>query len=99
MSKLTRIGSHEVKQTLVKLCPRCCICGSQENLTLHHIYLIRHGFTTKLNYSTLLCEDCHKLYHVIFDIELDELFAANPFTDFKAVFEQQIDYIRYLSTR
>lgn len=94
--KLARSGSKEVKHILVETQNQCYICNCQSKLTLHHICLIRHGFTTKLNYSILLCPECHSLYHTIFDIELDELFATDPFTNFALAFERQTEYIRYL---
>ena len=77
-----RQGSKEVKQTLLRINPRCDICGYKGELQLHHVYLIRHGFKTQLEHCVLLCDKCHKKFHKKFDKYLDKLYLENPQTDF-----------------
>lgn len=80
--KKLRAGSTEVKKKLLNDYPYCDICGSNKNLQLHHVYLIRHGFETKLEHCVLLCEVCHKDWHISYDQYWDILFEKDPNTDF-----------------
>lgn len=86
LKKILRQGSKRVKKMLLESNPRCDICGSKDNLQLHHIYLIRHGFRTEVDRCTLLCEHCHKKFHKKFDKYLDFLYSQNPETDFLSVY-------------
>ena len=77
-----RSGSKEVKARLIELNPHCDICGSGQNLQVHHVFCIRHGFKTKLERCVLLCGKCHKKWHSKNDKYWDELFKKNPQADF-----------------
>ena len=83
-----RAGSKTVKAILMERNPRCDICGSTKSLTLHHIYLIRHGFKTELDRCCLLCANCHADFHHRFDKLLDKKFRENPNADFRAIYEE-----------
>ena len=85
-SKKLRSGSKHIKKQLLEKHPFCDICGSPKSLQLHHIYLIRHGFATKLERCTLLCPVCHKDFHQRWDKYLDLTFRENPDTDFLAIY-------------
>lgn len=82
-----RSGSKEVKRILMEQNPFCDICGGTKKLQLHHIYLVRHGFSTKLEWSVLLCVDCHRLFHHKFDKYLDITFKENPNIDFRKIYD------------
>lgn len=81
-----RSGSKEVKARLIEQNPYCDICGSRTNLQLHHVFCIRHGFKTQLERCVLLCDKCHKKWHIKNDKLWDELFITNPQTDFLEVY-------------
>jgi 5-methylcytosine-specific restriction endonuclease McrA len=83
-----RSGSKGVKNLLLAEKPYCDICGSDRSLQLHHIYLIRHGFETKLEHCCLLCPTCHAEFHARFDRYLDEIFKQNPNADFLAIYNE-----------
>lgn len=40
---------------------RCILCGSEENLSIHHLLPFRHGGITELDNLILLCERCHNI--------------------------------------
>ena len=87
--KNLRNGSKEVKAKLVELNPHCDICGkigNSKSLQLHHIYLIRHGFRTKLEHCTLHCPTCHHEFHKKWDKYLDMTFEENPQADFMKIY-------------
>ena len=84
--KSLRSGSKEVKRILLQQNPYCDICGSNRSLQLHHIYLIRHGFATRLEHCVLLCPTCHAELHARFDRYLDEVFKNNPNADFLLIY-------------
>ena len=86
--KSLRSGSKEVKRILLLQVPYCDICGSSRSLQLHHIYLIRHGFATKLEHCCLLCPTCHAEFHTRFDRYLDKVFKDNPNADFLAIYNE-----------
>ena len=81
-NKQLRRGSREVKKWLLEDRPYCDICGSTQNLELHHIYLIRHGFPTALLHCTLLCSNCHHKLHQKYDKLLDHINRQNHHADF-----------------
>ena len=81
-----RRGSRRVKKILLAQHPYCDICGSQKALQLHHIYLIRHGFSTKLENCILLCSLCHRDFHHRWDKYLDITFKENPNVDFVKIY-------------
>ena len=93
-NKQLRRGSREVKKWLMEDRPYCDICGSTQNLELHHIYLIRHGFPTALQHCTLLCSNCHHKFHQEFDNLLDDLNRKNHSTDFLALYSDLIREIK-----
>ena len=84
-----RSGSKEVKRLLLQQAPYCDICGSTRALQLHHIYLIKHGFPTRLEHCCLLCPTCHAELHVRFDRYLDEVFKNDPNADFLQIYEEK----------
>ena len=84
--KLLRSGSKRIKQELLIKDPHCDICGSQKDLQLHHIYMIRHGFKSELKHCCLLCRECHVNFHRKYDKYLDITFEENPDIDFLAVY-------------
>ena len=86
---MLRSGSKEVKRQLVEMNPKCDICGkigNTKSLELHHVYLIRHGFSTKLEHCVLLCTLCHHNYHKRWDAYLDTQFKENPNSDFMIIY-------------
>ena len=85
--KELRKGSRHVKKELLKENPYCDICGSTENLELHHVYLIRHGFPTKKENCRLLCQKCHRTFHHRWDKYLDITFLERPKVDFNQIYE------------
>ena len=82
-----RSGSKAVKQALMEQNPYCDICGGNNRLQLHHIFLVRHGFPTKIEWSVLLCATCHRMFHRRWDKYLDITFAENPNIDFRKIYE------------
>ena len=87
-NKELRRGSREVKKWLLEDKPYCDICGSTQNLELHHIYLIRHGFPTALQHCTLLCNNCHHKFHKKFDKYLDAVNKRNHYADFLEIYNR-----------
>lgn len=85
--KELRKGSRQVKKELIKENPHCDICGSTENLELHHVFLIRHGFPTKKENCRLLCQHCHRAFHHRWDKYLDITFLERPKVDFNQIYE------------
>lgn len=84
-----RSGSKQAKAELLELNPHCDICGVEGNnktLQIHHIYLIRHGFHTRVDRCTLLCSTCHHNFHKRWDNYLDVTFRENPQTDFVKIY-------------
>ena len=96
VQKGSRSGSKEVKLQLeLKYGYVCYICGCRHGkLQLHHIKPIRLGGKTNVENGVLLCENCHKAYHGLYDLELDEMYVANPDTDYNALFEKQIKSLK-----
>lgn len=89
--KRLRAGSKEVKLQLLEQNPHCDICGikgDEDSLQLHHIFMIRWGYSTDVNRCVLLCPNHHYKLHRKFDDYLDDLYEKNPDTDFAAVYEQ-----------
>ena len=84
--KNLRKGSSTVKKKLLELNPHCDICGGDKKLQLHHIYLIRHGFPTKLEHCCLLCVNCHPAFHKRWDKYLDVTFRENPNAEFVKIY-------------
>ena len=82
-----RSGSKEAKRILLEQNPFCDICGSDKKLQLHHVYLVRHGFATKVEWSVLLCPECHRKFHKRWDKYLDVTFKENPKIDFMKIYE------------
>ena len=82
-----RSGSKEVKRILMERDPHCDICGSDKKLQLHHVFLVRHGFMTKVEWSVLLCPECHRKFHKRWDNYLDVTFKENPKIDFMKIYE------------
>lgn len=82
-----RSGSKEVKRILMEQNPFCDICGSDRKLQLHHVFLVRHGFMTKVEWSVLLCANCHVKLHSRFNHYLDITFQENPNADFRKIYE------------
>ena len=82
-----RSGSKEVKRILMERNPHCDICGSDRKLQLHHVFLVRHGFMTKVEWSVLLCPACHRKFHHRWDEYLDITFKENPKIDFMKIYE------------
>ena len=86
-----RAGSKVVKAKLLVINPHCDICGikgDSKTLQLHHVYLIRHNYPTRIERTVLLCDFCHKKLHKRFDKRLDELYEKDHNTDFMAVYEE-----------
>lgn len=81
-----RAGSRQVKAKLLEEYPYCDICGSPKSLQLHHVYLIRHGFATKLEHCRLLCASCHAEFHHRWDRYLDKVYEENPQADFLEIY-------------
>lgn len=86
-NKHLRSGSKLVKQVLLQQNPHCIVCGSDRKLQLHHIYLVRHGFATKVEHSCLMCANCHRAFHRRWDEYLDITFEQNPNANFLKIFE------------
>ena len=84
--KHLRAGSSEVKRILLEQHPFCDICGSPKALQLHHIYLIRHGFKTKLEHCCLLCANDHADFHHRWDKYLDEVYRNDHDADFLKIY-------------
>ena len=84
--RLLRSGSKRIKQELLIQNPHCDICGSQKDLQLHHIYMIRHGFKSELKHCCLLCKECHVNFHRKWDEYLDLTFEQYPEIDFLTVY-------------
>ena len=42
---------------------KCELCGSKENLTIHHKIPLSRGIDTSKENCQTLCEDCHKDVH------------------------------------
>ena len=46
---------------------KCCICGSKQNLNVHHNTYEHHGYEHQYSYImsdlTVLCNECHKRFH------------------------------------
>ena len=82
-----RSGSKAVKQILMERSPYCDICGGTNKLQLHHVFLVRHGFETKVERSVLLCANCHRAFHHKWDKYLDITFKENPKIDFMKIYE------------
>ena len=82
-----RAGSKNVKRKLIETVGVCDICGSDKSLQLHHIYLIRHGFKTKLEHCCLLCANCHADFHHRWDRYLDVVFKEDPEANFLKIYE------------
>ena len=85
-NKHLRSGSKTVKQMLMEKCPYCDICGGTTKLQLHHVFLVRHGFSTKLEWRVLLCANCHRAFHKRWDEYLDITFNENPNIDFLKIY-------------
>ena len=51
-------AGHKLREQIIKLKKCCEICGSIENLEIHHIEYIN-----KEAYVQLLCRSCHKSLH------------------------------------
>jgi len=53
---------HSLNRSLVLrwLGHRCQICGSVENLEIHHVKTVRIGGTNDLRNLAVLCEHCHR---------------------------------------
>lgn len=81
-----RSGSKEVKRILMEQNPYCDICGGTNKLQLHHVFLVRHGFETKVERSVLLCANCHRKFHHRWDEYLDITFKENPKIDFMKIY-------------
>lgn len=89
--KNLRAGSKEAKRILYDQNPRCDICGCKMSihvLQFHHIFMVRHGFDTRVERASLLCPNCHAKFHKKFDKYFDRLFEENPDTDFRAIYEE-----------
>ena len=89
--KNLRAGSKECKRILYEQNPRCDICGCKlpiKIIQFHHIFMVRHGFSTKVERACLLCPTCHHNFHKKFDNYFDRLFRENPNTDFRAIYEE-----------
>ena len=82
-----RAGSKNVKRRLIQTVGVCDICGNNKSLQLHHIYLIRHGFKTKLEHCCLLCANCHADFHHRWDRYLDVVFKEDPEANFLKIYE------------
>ena len=89
MKKKTRLryGSIKIREILFRQHPYCDICGTKHALELHHTYLIRHGFPTKIENCRLLCANCHREFHRRWDKYLDETFKQDPQADFNRIYE------------
>ena len=89
--KNLRAGSKEAKRTLYEQNPRCDICGVKLPIRIiqfHHIFMVRHGFSTKVERACLLCPSCHSKFHKKFDKYFDRLNTENHDTDFLAVYNE-----------
>ena len=89
--KNLRAGSKQCKRILYEQNPRCDICGCRLSISIiqfHHIYMIRHGFSTQIDHACLLCPTCHRKFHKKFDKYFDRLFEENPNTDFLKVYNE-----------
>lgn len=84
--KKLRSGSSEIKRILLAINPHCDMCGSGDNLQLHHVYLIRHGFKSRLDRCVLLCPECHHAFHKRWDHYLDVTYKERPETDFMQLY-------------
>ena len=84
--KTLRSGSKAIKKMLLATNPHCDICGSGKSLQLHHVYLVRHGFTTQLDRCVLLCASCHCDFHIRWDKYLDITYQENPEADFMSIY-------------
>ena len=85
--KRLRSGSSEIKRILLAINPHCDICGSGDNLQLHHVYLIRHGFKSRIDRCVLLCPQCHHAFHKRWDHYLDAVYRERPETDFMRIYQ------------
>lgn len=86
-----RAGSKEAKRILYEQNPRCDICGCKlpiKVIQFHHIFMVRHGFSTQVDRACLLCPNCHHAFHKKFDNYFDRLNAENHDIDFRAVYEE-----------
>lgn len=59
------IASHDFKNKVYDKISKCYICGSKENLTIHHIQPKNLYPEEKYNVNNviLLCDKCHKRIH------------------------------------
>lgn len=89
--KNLRAGSKEAKRILYEQNPTCDICGCKLPMNIiqfHHIFMVRHGFATRVDRACLLCPNCHTKFHKKFDKYFDRLNAENHNTDFLAIYEE-----------
>lgn len=56
----------------------CCICGTTENLTIHHTKAIKTNPHLKYNYNNMvvLCQECHRKHHTNI-LNISELMKGN----------------------
>ena len=88
--KNLRAGSKEAKRILYEQNPTCDICGCKLPMNIiqfHHIFMVRHGFATRVDRACLLCPNCHTKFHKKFDKYFDRLNAENHNTDFLAIYK------------
>ena len=56
--------SKDTYRTVYNACKgKCVLCGTTQNLQLHHIYSRGKDLTNKIENCVMLCMDCH-LYRV-----------------------------------
>ena len=53
----------EASELLVKTNRRCCICGKQHSVTVHHITSKKEGGSDNIENGIPLCPNCHDEVH------------------------------------
>ena len=53
----------QIYEYIVEHCPYCALCGSTQNLHIHHILYRSEGGPTSLWNLIRLCEKCHTKVH------------------------------------
>ena len=61
-------GWFKTREKVFEKYGRCCsMCGSEQNVEVHHIIPIREGGTNELENLIPLCRDCHQeIHHFVF---------------------------------
>jgi len=93
-----RLSQQSRELTIVSSGFKCEKCGSQENLTIHHLIMKKakefmphdRWFTQRCYWANrvCLCTECHKEYHNIIDV------IKNPENDMKKISETYLNKLK-----